>query len=332
MSSNSQSQNQTNALSLQSLEACKAATDKYTSVINQNIAIQKINEQRQIAAREAKILWDAERKIIKDRHKRWADTSDEYDKWKMKSYSKTFNTSCYDRPGPSICFSDLDKDDNNCINAAKALKLPFPEGYYDTGVRNGCNTLGFFDLDQGPPGCVRGQTRQCARSQESIDAANADWIRNEPLVDIQKSEPKYGETGPYDDLPYIPNEGIIQCCANFVNIGNGNATDVNQSCSQRVDQLIQNIKMVAAEEAAEESSKPKPGPNPDPNSGPSPNPGPNPNPNPNSNSGPDPVITASQRIPTWLTLLIIAIICLLIISVIGSCGYVFLKKKPKSSI
>jgi hypothetical protein len=315
-----QDQAKNNAMSLQSLESCKAATKKYLHVMEQNENIRKINEERQISAKQAKVLWDADRKQILDKHYRWLTQSDEYAKWKDKDTIFTFDSPCYDRPGPGICTSDLDVENENCANLAKDKGYPYASDYIDTGERNGCDTTW--------TGCVRGQMRKCTRPESSVKRINDEWKHDEPQRDITIPEPTYGATGIYDDLPYLPAEGTIQCCANIINISSGNAKDVAQSCSQQIEQIVQQIKndelkWTEAESSAEyhppldnTSPKPKPNPNPVPEPQPVPVPQPIPEPQP---------LDAYLLDNTWIIILIIVFIVIFLVLMVSS-GYLMFRK------
>lgn len=317
----SQSQNQTNTLSLQSLESCKAATDKYLLVMKQNDEIRRINEERQNAAKQAKIIWNADRKQILDKHARWLTRSGEYNVWKDKDTVYTFNSPCYDRPGPGICTSDLDVENQNCMSLASDKRYPYAQDYVDTGVRYGCDTTWTT--------CVRGQMRQCTRPKTSVERVNQEWMNAEPPRDITEPEPIYGVTGPYDDLPYLPNEGTIQCCANIINISTGNAKDVAQSCSQQIDQMVQNIKE-SEQNAPPPTPQPQPQPQPLPLPGPQPLPQPQPQPLPQPEpSNPlDQLLNENPLDNPWL-LGVIIIICFVILVLFCSSSYLVLRKKMR---
>jgi hypothetical protein len=217
------------------------------TILNENVAIKERNDLKQKAAQVANLEWNKERQKIKAKYQRWSDRVEEYSKWRNNDVNDIFWTECSPRPGTDLtsCWADLAKDNAIYIVEAHKKNLPYADNYYDTGHRNtdGCETLGLLDWNRGPPECVYTQRRRCARSQKSIDNANTDWIKNKPLQDISLPEPKYGITGPYDDEPYIENDANIQCCSNFINMSNGDATNISQSCSQQIDQLIQQIKV-----------------------------------------------------------------------------------------
>jgi hypothetical protein len=247
------SQAANNKLSLQNLQSCKAAVDAFQAVLEQNKAIAEYNSNQATAAGAAHNAWSLRKQAAQNDFDDWQNTRGNYSQYKDKDFKQDFwSNNCQDRPGGGVCTANVSSNgnmDGDCKNQAKSQNLPYSDGWAATGDRRGCSGGNFWD------GCTgssdnsysRKQKWLCRRTDDSIRVANAAWQQAKPAA-FSEPEPIDG-MGDYAHKEPIASAGNVECCANIVNV-NGNPSDVAQSCSQQITQIIANLNSNPAPVAA----------------------------------------------------------------------------------
>lgn len=226
----------TNSVSLENLESCKAAADAYKANAEQNAIITKYNHEQTEKYKAAYSAWQQRKRDFDDKKNRWQNKTGEYDKYKNFESNQVFDgkdtdwsrdcghcTAACNYP-PSHEWAD-----NECKRWAGENNYIHSNEYYYNGKWRHDNT--YWD-----GACGKKRVRfECARKPSEIDKWRAAY--NADMPTFTDPEPKEKE-GDYAHRTQIDNTGNIQCCANILNINIGDATNVAQTCSQEIDQLI----------------------------------------------------------------------------------------------
>lgn len=192
---------QQNAVSLENLQSCRDATQYYMQVLNINSQIAKYNSEQSAAAGAAYKIWQLRKQVHDNRVTRWQNRTGEYANYKDAGSVQLRDHVC------GACLTV--PDPNHCNNGEENVDI--------ISDSNGCGTA------------LCGKRRRCRIPMGPYNAANPGPF-TEPMPEAGKGDYSF-------EVP-ISNAGNIQCCANIMNIA-GNSEDVVQTCSQRIDQLIQ---------------------------------------------------------------------------------------------
>ena len=215
------------------LNECLKMAEVAEKAIDMAITIKKDNDEILAKFNAAYKIWEAERNAYFTKMDQWKKRTGEFSKFYDMENEKKQWYGCYDRPGPGICTSTVQINDNECRKLGS--------DFVDTGGRTGCNTTW--------TGCVRGQKRECKRSTNIINSLKVEYESKKPFL---RDAPKYGE-GAFPIKQTPPMNVVMSCCSNTMILsGNVEAKNNVQSCSIQVKQELAN--QAAAEKAAAEKA------------------------------------------------------------------------------
>jgi hypothetical protein len=115
-------------------------------------------------------------------------------------------------------------------------------------------------------GCGASYKRQCKYTTSYINDTIKNEFGSEPSP-YEKIEIPLPKDKHFPDMNKTPNEENVNCCENIVNMGHGNATDVNQSCEQSIEvtntMIEETINNSSTVETPQTTKAPQPNPQPD---------------------------------------------------------------------
>ena len=223
--------------SLENLQSCAVAAQAALSIIEQNNIITEYNNTQKLKLGAAIDAWQ-QRKVeftngpLAD----WTNSRGKYSIHKDRLVNQAFTHPDVDWTiDCSTCFNacnyyqaNRDWNNGNCKTEARKRGQPYSDDYFYNGTWR-------HQSHGGDGACGKKKASyDCSRTQTSIDAAIEAYKNDKP----QFNEPMPSE----DNEKYvlkntIPNNLVIQCCAN-INNTIGDVTNQLQTCKQSIDASI----------------------------------------------------------------------------------------------
>ena len=216
-----------------SLCACKTASDKFADQWNKyDQKYQDYLKDMESYNRFSQIhqAWQNQTKVTVN------GKDFDYTKWKDKDTNEKFMPGYCWRLG---CYENLNLNDARwqCGNDANNKGLPYAWDYAPNG-----NEVRGCDNHSDDNACVKWRKQECERTADSIKKANDQWKQDEPGSDLSDPNSKSWLTLGKPTEPTPPSGSNIMCCTQlFTDIqagGNASFKDINQTCSQKLEQSI----------------------------------------------------------------------------------------------